>query len=1541
MKRQYLKKPLAIMLALIMIISLLPISALADNESAITVYVTMSNQGLIASGSDTAHTVMANVPVTVSPNEDGKATVDAVMQAVHSIYCTDGYATSDMTYGVSVTKLWSVETTNTLFFVNGTGLTTDVGTDMVSDGDHVTASINKDNTYYADWYSGFSTSAITAAVGETFSLTLTGYYGMAYTETDKTPVALSGISIGTVSSAGFAEISGKTTGVDGAVTLSFNTAGTYIVSASGTISDEVTDYSGTPVESVFPTITVDCPIMAPACVVTVEAPSVATSVTDSSDGAIPEDGYSYNADDTATALKVTPTVSIEGGTFTYQWRYKTAIDATSSSSASGTKTLPTYTPPTTQDSLRYYFCKVTYKLNGNSYIAESDCVPVEVLASSAQMPTISAQPAGGTYPVDASGVIALSVDAAITDGGTLTYQWYLSRDGGDFQSLTEQTKKFITPAESSPCVLQYYCRITNAIDSISGATYTASIKSNTVTVEFKSISDYGATWNGDGSQSSPYLISSAADLQALSTLCSSGLTFQDKYFEMTADITLPDDWIPIGTSANRFCGNIDGSDHLLTVTEDGLPLLGYVRYASVSNLNIYGAKIASSGLVAYYSVDSGITQTIDIINCTLKSGSSTLYSGFISGCASGINTVNITNCTVEEGVIIGYDKSQSGIGSIAGGFNGYVTDCVSYATVYGINNVGGIMGVKGQSMGACTVQDSAFHGTVEATGDYVGGIVGRGYTDVTAPNSPCVSILNCFADGTVSGANFVGGIFGGEGGVIQCWANGVGYVQNNCFAGSVSATADAAVIGGVIGNMRGLDCYNIISNNYFADTCGAEKGIGQIEFVITPDTTGSIGSGWAAVHYNGAAYGRDDDPDGTGANALAKSCTAEALTDGTLVCALNAGLNSSGDWTQGTTGPVFGGKRHLLSITCSSLSSSSGVTALVGGTDILSGKTLTLTYNDGTTETVDASLAARDFTVSADLVGTSRAASIIYNNHQLVFKLNFNVSYAPPPDPTSSSDITVSFTLLGDDAHGESGITHTLKSGNLTTWIEQTSVTVAAGSNVMTVLARELNQYGYSWMNDDEANSNTGNYIQSITTPAGVTLSEFTNGPGSGWMYTLNGTHPLLGVNEQTLADGDVIIFHYTDDYTAEKDSDAWSGSSSGSSSDKSDEAALTPTAQISGGVASVSLSLSDMTNAIVDSKANNNSIVITPTISGTVDQVTVNLAKDALSSVAGQTSSDLTIQTPVGNITISNTALDSISSQASGSTVTISLGTVASIDLTTEQQTAVGDNTVYDISVLSGSSTISSFDSGSITISLPYTLGTDESADNVAIWYLNDAGKLEQMTCNYDTETGLATFTTTHLSYYVVSYDIWASPYTDVLSTDWFYDAVKYVSQSSLMSGTSLIDFEPSANMTRAMLVTVLYRLDGKPTVTGANSFTDVESGQWYTDAVIWASTNKIVGGYGDGLFGTNDSVTREQLAVILYNYAKYTGYDVTIAFSDLSLFTDASSVSSWAQAATNWANTEGLITGTTMTTLEPSGTATRAQVATILMRFVENITK
>ena len=179
--------------------------------------------------------------------------------------------------------------------------------------------------------------------------------------------------------------------------------------------------------------------------------------------------------------------------------------------------------------------------------------------------------------------------------------------------------------------------------------------------------------------------------------------------------------------------------------------------------------------------------------------------------------------------------------------------------------------------------------------------------------------------------------------------------------------------------------------------------------------------------------------------------------------------------------------------------------------------------------------------------------------------------------------------------------------------------------------------------------------------------------------------------------------------------------------------------------------------------------------------------------------------------------------------------------------------------------------------------------------------------------------------------------PFTDVYSTSWFYNDAAFVYEKGLFSGTDSRSFSPDASMTRAMLVTVLYRLDGEPAVTGRSSFADVSSGMYYENAVIWAAANGIVTGTGSTSFSPDAKVTREQLAAILYRYAQYKKLDVR-AEAKLSSFTDAASVSGYANAALSWAVAEGLVNGASGR-LMPKGDATRAQVAAILHRFVENV--
>ena len=178
--------------------------------------------------------------------------------------------------------------------------------------------------------------------------------------------------------------------------------------------------------------------------------------------------------------------------------------------------------------------------------------------------------------------------------------------------------------------------------------------------------------------------------------------------------------------------------------------------------------------------------------------------------------------------------------------------------------------------------------------------------------------------------------------------------------------------------------------------------------------------------------------------------------------------------------------------------------------------------------------------------------------------------------------------------------------------------------------------------------------------------------------------------------------------------------------------------------------------------------------------------------------------------------------------------------------------------------------------------------------------------------------------------------PFLDVTPGDWYYDSVRYVYFGGLMKGVSDTRFAPQGTTSRAMIVTILYRLEQEP-AAGGSSFRDVKQTDYFADAVAWAAANGIVEGYGNGCFGPHDPVTRQQLAVILYRYAAFKGLDVS-GSADLSGFVDGAQVSRYARPAVAWAVRTGILTGRAGRRLDPDGLATRAQTAAMLMRLLKN---
>ena len=179
-------------------------------------------------------------------------------------------------------------------------------------------------------------------------------------------------------------------------------------------------------------------------------------------------------------------------------------------------------------------------------------------------------------------------------------------------------------------------------------------------------------------------------------------------------------------------------------------------------------------------------------------------------------------------------------------------------------------------------------------------------------------------------------------------------------------------------------------------------------------------------------------------------------------------------------------------------------------------------------------------------------------------------------------------------------------------------------------------------------------------------------------------------------------------------------------------------------------------------------------------------------------------------------------------------------------------------------------------------------------------------------------------------------NPFTDISEKDWFYGDVMFVYENGLMLGTSKTLFSPHGTAMRGMMATILWRMEGSPVPKGKNSFTDVEAGKWYADAITWTAENGIFAGYSKDKFGPDDPITREQLAAIFYRYADYKGYDLTVK-GDLDKFKDADKITDYAKTAMQWAVGSGLVKGKSGNLLDPQGTATRAEIAAMLHRFIE----
>lgn len=325
----------------------------------------------------------------------------------------------------------------------------------------------------------------------------------------------------------------------------------------------------------------------------------------------------------------------------------------------------------------------------------------------------------------------------------------------------------------------------------------------------------------------------------------------------------------------------------------------------------------------------------------------------------------------------------------------------------------------------------------------------------------------------------------------------------------------------------------------------------------------------------------------------------------------------------------------------------------------------------------------------------------------------------------------------------------------------------------------------------------------------------------------------------------------------------------------------------------------------------------------------TVVLAGRSIANACDAGAAALQVKFRSGTVTLDARALAALDLHKD---VAVSLASGASLNAA--QQRALGSQaataTLANASVLVDGAA-ASCPAGSVRAAVAVN-----AADDLTAWSLADDGSISAVGGAYDAGQQTYAFDVVNGVTAIARF-----PFTDVVAGTWYYGAAAYAYNNGLFAGMTPTTFAPNATMTRAMLVSVLWRLAGEPAPKAPNTFVDVPDGAWYTDAVTWAAENGVVSGIGGSRFDPSGFVTREQTAEILYNYAHSKGYDVS-ARADLTAFPDAASVSGWAKNALSWANAAGLINGTVrdgQTILDPQGSASRAQVAMILMNYVEHV--
>ena len=1059
------------------------------------------------------------------------------------------------------------------------------------------------------------------------------------------------------------------------------------------------------------------------------------------------------------------------------------------------------------------------------------------------------------------------------------------------------------------------------------------------------------TMKGNGTQESPYQIEDAKDLIEFARRVNDNDPINEKEGELNAWAELKKDidlentsWTPIAYNYEHpYSGTFDGNNHTIS----GLSINN-----SSTNYGYFGlfGAVGEGGTVTNLTVEGSIT---------VNSGSNVRAGGVVAS-----NDGDVSNCTSEVAITV--EANIAYIGGIIGSNAGNVSNCTNKTDITATANtayIGGVIGFNGGSLTNCS-NSGAVEGTGQtANGAYVGGIVGsNNHTE-----SVMGSVENCYNTGTVTatGSNAVAG------GVMGVNLNTV----NSCYnTGTVTGTTAGGVVGAnSYGTTPGTvtSCYNV--GKVAASSEGTTIG-GVVGANSNGSTSGTVNGCYYLNTVAGSAIG---DSSVTSENVASK--TTEEFASGEVAWLLQDALEESADqvWGQQLSGETPDEYPVLTSDT--------------------SKKVYQVTFKDsGSTFATDYANSGDTVTKPTDPTQTGYAFGGWYNDENLGKEWNFNTPITDDITLYAKWNVnqyTVTFETNGGSTVAEQKINYNEKvkepeaptqtgytfdgwysDANFSTeWDFDTPIT-----DDITLHAKwNINQYTVTFNTNggSDVDSLSVDYGEKVEKPADPTREGYTF---AGWYSNEELTMPWDF--DTPISDNITLYAKWTEipTYTvAVSASPAESGTVTSSVESAPSGTEVTVTAIPVSGYHFVSWTENDTTVSTAasytfDLEANRTLIAVFEQDQTPIPDPTPTPDPDPSGPSTGESdgwesiADEITAADDGDSITIDMNGETEVPAEifenVAGKDVDLvfDMGDGLSWSVNGQDIPTDADLTDLDLGVDLGTDGIPvdvinaiTGEKDSVQITLAYngdfgftlTLTAPLGEDNAGYWanlyhYDEDTEAMNFEAAAEIDADGSVSLPLSHASQYAIVIDDHSHAatdvseiFTDVPANHWAQAAIQYVYDNGLMTGVSDTAFAPEATTTRAMIVSMLARMENVTSAADAG-FADVTASDWYATAVNWAAANGIVNGISADTFAPNDPITREQLAAMLMNYAQWKGQD-TSARTDLSGYSDAPST--WASEAVQWAVAEGLLNGVTDDQLQPQGQATRAQVAAIMQRFLE----